>query len=149
MLNFNLNKYLGSLDSIKQHHKIMKKNVIIKLQNSGFKILSSILRLSRSIIKNTKAPLKDIIIILKGIISFSNNHNANRLTPNEARKPEMYPIIVLLLFFGKWYLPKLTPIIEAAPSPMLVINAAAVKIPKGRNSSGTSERINTKFLVNS
>ena len=66
----------------------MKKKVIIKAQKIGFKILSSIFKLNKSILKNTNAPLKDITIILQGTISVSNNQRANTLTPKEAKNPE-------------------------------------------------------------
>jgi len=112
-------------------------------------MLSSIFKLNKSIIKNTIPPLKDITITLKGNRVGSNKNNANRLTPNEAKNPATYPIMVLLLFFGKWCFPKATPTREANPSPILVINAAAAKIPNGRKSNGTIDKTNITVLVNS
>ena len=67
----------------------MKKKVIIKAQKIGLRMLSSIFKLNKSILKNTIAPLKDITIIFKGIIYGSNNQRANILTPKEAKKPEI------------------------------------------------------------
>ncbi|GAG76683.1 unnamed protein product, partial [marine sediment metagenome] len=43
----------------------------------------------------------------------------------------------------------LIPIIEATPSPILVIKVAAVKIPNGKKSIGTNDRTKTMFFVNS
>ena len=89
MLNFNLNKDIGSINLIKHPYKIMKKKVITNPQKIGFKILSSIFKLNRSIIKKTRAPLKAITIIFKGRIYGSNNQRANTLTPKEAKNPEI------------------------------------------------------------
>ena len=89
MLNFNLYKDIGSINLIALSYKIMNKTVIIKPQKIGFKILSSIFKLNKSMIKKTKAPLSAIIIIFKGTIYGSNNQRANKLTPKEAKNPEI------------------------------------------------------------
>ena len=61
----------------------------------------------------------------------------------------MYPTTVLSLFLGKLRFPNFIPKIEAAPSPIVAIKAAAANIPNGKKKIGTSAKTKTAGLVNS
>jgi len=60
---------------------------MIIAQKMGFRILSSTLRLNKSIIKNIMAPPNDNTIIFSNGKSDSNIHKATILTIKEAKNP--------------------------------------------------------------
>jgi hypothetical protein len=75
--------------------------------------------------------------------------NEQKAMRKEKITPDKNPLSVLGLVFGKWILPYRNPIIEAAASAKVVINAAAIKTPKGSKNIGVKERTIAADFVNS
>ena len=74
----------------------------MKPHNSGFNMLSSIPKLTKSVMRKIRAPTPAMIRIFSGDVEDSKMNRDKKATINEVENPARYPIIVLLLFLGKW-----------------------------------------------
>lgn len=128
-------------------HKKQYKNPITTEQRIGFNILSSIFKFRKSIIRKISAPQKAIINMGYKPILASNNNNTIVLIPKEAENPAIYPIKVLSEDLGKCIFPNRSPKIEATPSPIVAIKAAAANIPNGKKKIGIKDNIKIAGLM--
>ena len=90
-----------------------------------------------------------MINVFSKIKSVSKKYNETTHSINEVKVPIIYPMIVLLPFFGNFFLPNFKPEREAAPSPIVAIKAAAANIPKGKKKTGKSANTIAAGFVNS